>query len=282
MTTTRVPVLCYHRVGGPLELGVTRVAARAFVRHVRTLARAAWQTVGLREFVALTERGGSPPNTLLITFDDAYASLERVALPTLRDAGFRATLFVITDFVGHENAWDLPYGGRQRHLGWAALERWHAEGFDIASHTATHPRLDWLTDEEVVDELARSRATLVQRFGEAAGVAVAYPFGRSGERVRALARQAGYTIGFGIAPPGPPDLMSLARLPIYSWEVGARPFGLGMGALSGAARAVATAASRCAVGTAWMQRLGGRRYAGGSGPGKRQTKNRAATGSSSG
>jgi peptidoglycan/xylan/chitin deacetylase (PgdA/CDA1 family) len=282
VTTTGLPVLCYHRVGGPFELGVTRVGARAFGRQVRALAAAGWRTARLQEYTELAKTGATAPNTLLFTFDDAYASLEREALPTLRDAGFSATLFVITDFVGRENTWDLPYGGRQRHLGWPALERWWTAGFDVGSHTATHPRLDWLTDEAVLEELARSREMLVERLGPAAGLSVAYPFGRSTARVRALARRAGYTVGFGIAPPGPPDPMSLARLPMYSWEIGPMPFGMGNGPLAGVAQALALGASRCAVGTAWMQRLTGRRYGGRERFVAGQMKKRATTGRSAG
>src|SRR5207249_3016282 len=46
----RPPVLCYHRVGGPLELGVTRVARSSFARQMKTLARAGWRTLTLAEF----------------------------------------------------------------------------------------------------------------------------------------------------------------------------------------------------------------------------------------
>src|SRR5438034_1255671 len=41
------PVLCYHRVGGPLELGVTRVARSVVARQMTALAQAGWQTLTL-------------------------------------------------------------------------------------------------------------------------------------------------------------------------------------------------------------------------------------------
>ena len=37
------PVLCYHRIGGPVELGVTRIAGAVFARQMNTLARAGWR-----------------------------------------------------------------------------------------------------------------------------------------------------------------------------------------------------------------------------------------------
>jgi len=253
-------VLCYHRVGGTLELGVTRLGRRAFVRHVANLARQGWETLSLEEALRRERDGTVGPKMLLVTFDDGYASLERCALPALREAGLRATLFVVTDFVGGANDWDLPYAGRQRLLDWDALERWHARGFDVGSHTATHPRLDWLSDEAALEELARSRETLVRRLGPAAGLGVAYPFGRADARIRSLAARAGYTIGFGLPDPGPREPLCLPRAPVYVWELGRMPFALGQGSVGGAARAVASRVSRCAIGTPWVQRLLGLRY----------------------
>lgn len=252
-------VLCYHRVGGPLELGVTRVGRRAFGRHIRNLRRDGWRSISLAE-AARIEGGPVPPKSLLLTFDDGYASLERFALPAMRDAGFRATLFVVTDFVGRDNAWDLPYAGRQALLGWDALARWQGKGIDIGSHTATHARLDWLSDEAALDELQRSREVLVERLGPEAGIAVAYPFGRADDRICSLASQAGYAIGFGLPAAGKRNGLCLPRTPVYGWEVGAMPFGLSEGVFGAAARAVASGVSRCAVGTPWMQRALGLRY----------------------
>ena len=50
------PVICYHRIGGPLELGVTRVTRAVFARQMHALARAGWRTVTLREFATHVQR----------------------------------------------------------------------------------------------------------------------------------------------------------------------------------------------------------------------------------
>src|SRR2546422_6191581 len=46
---TTAPVLCYHRIGGPLELGVTRVGRSVFARQMTALTRAGWRTLSLDE-----------------------------------------------------------------------------------------------------------------------------------------------------------------------------------------------------------------------------------------
>src|SRR5213594_150637 len=171
------PVLCYHRVGGPLELGVTRVASSVFARQMTTLARAGWKTLTLDQFAERLQPGYSafrtPHSAFLLTFDDGYASLAEHVYPILADVGFTATTFLITDHVGRLNTWDVRYTWhRLGHLDWDTIGRWQARGFHFASHTASHQRLTWLSDARAMDELVRSRDTLVRRLGPGAGRAV--------------------------------------------------------------------------------------------------------------
>src|SRR5262245_63359295 len=122
MALAVVPVLCYHRIGGPLELGVTRVGRSVFARQMTALAKAGWRTLSLDEFAA-TRTTHDPRRTFLLTFDDGYASLADYAYPVLADLGFTATTFLITDFVGKTNTWDVRYTwNRLRHLGWKSIE----------------------------------------------------------------------------------------------------------------------------------------------------------------
>src|SRR5690349_1115500 len=145
---------------------------------MRALAAAGWRGISLVEFAACVRgerRAGD--RELFITFDDAYRGLRDYAFPVLRDAGFSAACFVITDFAGRLNRWDVAYGGRRfAHLTWRDIDRWHAHGVDFGSHTATHPRLRWVDDRQLHDELHRSRQALGSALGEPVG-AIAYPFG---------------------------------------------------------------------------------------------------------
>src|SRR3989454_6438632 len=139
-----VPVLCYHRIGGPLELGVTRVGRSIFARQMTALARAGWRSLSLTQFA-----DGQTPHaarrTFLLTFDDGYASLAEHAYPVLADLGFTATTFLITDYVGRRNTWDARYTWQRLvHLDWNEVERWRMRGLEFASHGATHRRLTWL------------------------------------------------------------------------------------------------------------------------------------------
>jgi peptidoglycan/xylan/chitin deacetylase (PgdA/CDA1 family) len=253
------PVLCYHRIGGPAELGVTRVAKSVFARQMTTLARAGWKTLTLDQFAERLRPGHAalriPHSALLLTFDDGYASHAEHVYPILADVGFTATTFLITDYVGRLNTWDVRYTWhRLAHLDWDTVGRWQARGFDFASHTASHQRLTWLPDGQATAELERSRDTLRRRLGREAARAVAYPFGARDERIGRLAIAAGYELGFG-GVHGNGSRLALARVPVYLWDVGSVPFGLredGFGRLS---RTIAHAANQCAVGTSVMLKL---------------------------
>jgi peptidoglycan/xylan/chitin deacetylase (PgdA/CDA1 family) len=257
------PVLCYHRIGGPAELGVTRIAKAVFARQMRTLAQAGWQTLTLDQFAERRRRDHSafrtPHSAFLLTFDDGYASLAEHVYPLLAEVGFTATTFLVTDYVGRLNTWDVRYTWRRLpHLDWDTVERWQGRGFDFASHSASHARLTWLSDVEAAAELERSRETLRHRLGPQAARAVAYPFGARDERIERLSGAAGYELGFGgVRGNGSP--LALARLPVYVWDVGSVPLGLRNDGLGWLGRTVAHAANRCAVGTSVMLNVSGRR-----------------------
>ncbi|MFN2570164.1 MAG: polysaccharide deacetylase family protein [Gemmatimonadales bacterium] len=251
--TPHPPVLCYHRIGGPLELGVTRVGRSVFVRQMTALAKSGWKTLTLTEFSRATPHAAR--RTFLLTFDDGYTSLATHAYPVLVDLGFTATTFLITDFVGKTNDWDVQYTWKRLpHLHWDAIEHWRSRGFEFASHGATHQRLTWLDDAALETDLRRSREVLMARLGADAGRAIAYPFGAVDDRIVGCARTVGYELGFG-GVKGNGDALHRPRVPVYSWDAGTIPFALRTSPLGVAGRGLAHVANRCAVGTSVMLKL---------------------------
>ncbi|MEO8879707.1 MAG: polysaccharide deacetylase family protein [Gemmatimonadaceae bacterium] len=244
------PVLCYHKVERRHELGVTRISPRRFARQMERLAKAGWKALGLSEVIACAIGERIPaPNELAITFDDGYRGLREDAFPVLEAVGFRATCFVITDYAGRLNRWDVAYGGRRfAHLAWRDMRAWQGRGVEFASHTATHPRLTRLSSLAVSRELERSRAGIREALGVETP-AVSYPFGAFGEREERLAREAGYGAGFGIARGWSGSVMSIARMPVYLWA----PMMPVVGALRVPERVAGLVANRCAIGTTLLR-----------------------------
>ena len=245
------PVLCYHKVERRRELGVTRLSPRRFAGQIHALAGAGWRGISLDEFAAsIRGERHRTGRELLMTFDDAYRGLRDYAFPVLRDVGFSAVCFVITDFAGRLNRWDVAYGGRRfAHLAWRDIERWSALGITFESHTATHPRLSWVDDARLVDELRRSRRSLEAALGTAPR-AVSYPFGAVDSRVTAVAAQSGYSLGFALGGRWRGDALRVPRNAVHCWS----PTLPVVGRLGQLERAVSAAASRCSVGTSLWQR----------------------------
>jgi peptidoglycan/xylan/chitin deacetylase (PgdA/CDA1 family) len=248
---TLPPVLAYHKVERRHELGVTRLSPRRFAKQIERLAKAGWKTLGLDDVIAcaIGERTAAP-NELAITFDDGYRGLREHAFPVLEAHGFRATCFVITEYAGKLNRWDVAYGGRRfAHLAWRDMRVWQGRGIAFASHTATHPRLTRCSSEQVRGELERSRRDIGAAL-DVATTAVSYPFGAFGEREERLAREAGYVAGFGIARAWSGSVMAIARVPVYVWA----PTVPGVGRLRAPERVAGAIAHRCAIGTTLIRR----------------------------
>ena len=247
-------ILCYHKVDPRRELGVTRISPRRFARQIERLAADGWRALTLDELTACVrgERAAAP-NEVALTFDDAYRSLRDHAFPVLEAHGFTATCFVITGFAGRLNRWDVAYGGRRfAHLAWRDMRRWQGRGITFASHTATHPRLTWVSDANAASELAQSRVDL-ERALDVAPRAISYPFGAASGREHGMAREAGYEIGFTLDASWNGDAMAIPRLPVYMWSP-SRP---GRGPLASLERVAATLANRASVGTALWRRARG-------------------------
>jgi peptidoglycan/xylan/chitin deacetylase (PgdA/CDA1 family) len=219
---------------------------------MQALARDGWRAVSLAELSAMM-RGErrADPRSIVITFDDAYRGLRDHAFPVLRDVGFTATCFVITDYAGRMNRWDVAYGGRRfAHLAWRDIDTWSDRGIAFGSHTATHPRLPWIDDRQLADELGRSQRDLHAALG-AHPSAIAYPFGAVDARVVSAARHAGYTLGFRIGGRWAGDGMRIPRAPIHCWA----PRLPVVGRLGRIERLVSDVASRCSLGTSVWRHL---------------------------
>jgi peptidoglycan/xylan/chitin deacetylase (PgdA/CDA1 family) len=248
------PILCYHKVERRRELGVTRISPRRFARQVERLARDGWRTLTLAELLAcVAGRRAVGARELALTFDDGYRGLREHAFPVLAAHGFGAIVAVVTEYAGRLNRWDVAYGGRRfAHLAWRDLRAWVGRGVEVVSHTATHPRLTWLSDGDVARELAWSRDVLRAELGAESPVVV-YPFGAAGERERRLAAAEGYEAGFGLAGRWSGDTFAIVRHPVYLWA----PPTPGVGPLAPIEQVVATLTNRCAVGTTLWQRARG-------------------------
>lgn len=143
-----------------------------------------------------------PPDarTVAVTFDDAYRSVIELAFPILSQVGFKATVFAPTAFVGTEEpmAWpgidhwlDTEHAHELVPMSWTELESLAQDGWEIGSHTHSHPRLPTLDDAALESELSRSRQDIERHLARPCP-SLAYPYGDHDARVVEAARRARY------------------------------------------------------------------------------------------
>jgi peptidoglycan/xylan/chitin deacetylase (PgdA/CDA1 family) len=191
-------VLCYHAVS-PTWTATLSVTPDALERQLTWLTRHGWHGTTFRAALLAP----TAERTLAVTFDDAFASVLELAHPILASLGLPATVFAPTAFAatgqplrwsGIEHWAQTPSAPELRCLTWGALGQLAQEGWEVGSHTRTHPHLPSLTGEELHTELAESRSEISERLGSEC-TSLAYPYGDADLRVAKAAEAAGYTVG---------------------------------------------------------------------------------------
>jgi peptidoglycan/xylan/chitin deacetylase (PgdA/CDA1 family) len=208
---SEVLVLCYHAISPTWEADLS-VTPDEFEHQVEHLLARGWHAVTFADAVL------SPPSgrTLAITFDDAFASVKTYAAPVLARVGAPATIFAPTAFPstgdllnwpGIDHWQDTAHASELTPLTWDDLGELAQIGWEIGSHTRTHPRLTTLDDAAVHRELAESRDECTRHLGQVCQT-IAYPFGDVDERIAEAASQTGYRAGAAMSS-------SLAQLGRY-------------------------------------------------------------------
>ncbi len=179
----------YHSIdesGSPIS-----VEPRVFRQQMEFLARGRPRVVPLADIAT----ANAPDESIALTFDDAFANFEEHAAPIMADLELPATVFVVTDQVGKNNAWGnatstLASGGTIPTLPlmtWEAIKRVTRRGIEIGAHTRSHPRLTSLSDQTLADEVDQPAERLARELGTRPS-AFAYPYGDLDHRVVATVR----------------------------------------------------------------------------------------------
>lgn len=192
--------LCYHSVApqGPRYLTIT---ADLFERQLALLRRR-----GMRggDLAALGElaAGRDPGPTVFLTFDDGFRDNYETVLPLLREYGFPAFVFALPPLLDSGGTFEWPemvddlaqHAKTMCSVTWPMLEEMREGGFEVGSHTLSHPHLPRLVGEELREELWQSRLAIKERLGSCD--TIAYPFGEWSPEVATAAVECGYSFAF--------------------------------------------------------------------------------------
>lgn len=195
--STNIPILCYHNFN-PVKPGYMNMKPQTFETQIKWLKDNGFHIVALKDAVEYLQgkRASLPTKSIVITFDDGWASVDTYLLPIVQKYNFPVTLFIYPETISHgKNA-----------LTWDQLKKLQRTGmFDIQSHTYWHPnfkqekkkRSQADFDKFVKSQLVNSKKILDEKLGINVTL-LAWPFGIYDAYLEQQAADAGYVMAFSI------------------------------------------------------------------------------------
>ena len=206
--TTIIPILMYHYVRvvtdpkDTIGIGLS-VKPDIFAQQMQYLADNGYTTLTMQEvYDVLQGRKTLPTKPIALTFDDGYRDFYTAAWPVLQRHNFKATNYVITDFIG----WDA-------YMTWEMLQELSEGGqVEIGAHTRSHVDLRTLSADKLQDEVLGSKAILETGLGRPVG-AFCYPAGFYNTSVIAAVKRANYLTATTELPGAKQNIQAQFELP---------------------------------------------------------------------
>lgn len=214
-----VLVLCYHGVSekwaSPLCVTPNRLRT-----HLNMLTSKGYSTINFTEAATGRPEG----RRVAITFDDGYRSVHGLARPVLEEFSMTATVFVPTAYIGQQSPMSWPgidedargdHAAELEPMNWTEVRELIAAGWEIGSHSVTHPDLTELDDAQLQHELTTSRKKCEEELGIPCK-SIAFPYGAVDSRVVAATRTAGYEAGAALMySEAPESALALRRVGLH-------------------------------------------------------------------
>jgi len=177
----KIPILMYHHIrdfSDPNDQIGTNlsVSPNSLARQLDLIAQRGYTTTTFEQ-LSLGKIVNKP---IILSFDDGYENFYTNAYPELTKRGMTAVVFIIT---GLHSADYLTEG---------QIKEISDAGFEIGSHTISHPDLSKSTPGKVLSEVGESKKSLEQITGKAVH-GFCYPSGKYNQSVIEAIRESGYS-----------------------------------------------------------------------------------------
>lgn len=194
MANVSIPILMYHSIESMPRSTVMRslhVPPKKFNFQMKLLKFLGYRGLSIRDLIPYI-RGEKFGKVVGITFDDGYQNNLRYAAPILKKNNFSATCYIVSEYMGMSNIWDLNHGITQNPLmNKSEIQQWLNYGMDIGSHTKKHFDLTSISYQRAELEINESKKELEEQF-KVPVVDFCYPFGKFNNSISDIVQNAGY------------------------------------------------------------------------------------------
>ncbi len=187
----RLPILEYHDTGFNISGGQVAMTPEWFLEQMQWLRDNGFVTLTADQLLGFLDGSYDPPQrSVVLTFDigqpraDDY---QNVVLPALRQHGFHALFFVLTNAISDD--------GAENTISWAMLRQWRDEGLiSVQSHGVYHPDYTQLSYGEMLWDARTSYDLIRAQMGQPPLI-FAFPFDAAPDDPALLLQRAGYLAG---------------------------------------------------------------------------------------
>ena len=218
-----IPVLMYHHLlkndENIFKNNSSILSVESFQEHMELLYKEGYTTLTLKQLENfLLKKEQFPKKSVVITFDDGYKSNYKYAYPILKQYGFVASIFMITDKISETT---VPFDANQlQYLSWEEMEL-SKDVFEFVGHSHNLHHLDnngksYLISkpkEEITEDLRKNLEIIHNPY-------FAYPYGHYNSETIEILQNLGYKMAFtineGSVKPGD-HLFELKRHSIFPY-----------------------------------------------------------------
>jgi peptidoglycan/xylan/chitin deacetylase (PgdA/CDA1 family) len=181
-----VPIFIYHHIEDSNMYNPYYVSLDNFEKQLGLLREWGYTTISTTLLVqALTQGALLPPRPVLLTFDDANEDIYTHAFPLMKKYGFTGVLYLPYNYIGQPG-----------YLSVEEIKEMVNAGWEVGSHSISHPDLRELDETRLRAEIVDSRRKLEELLGVPV-LTFAYPFGYVSDSALRYAIEAGYIAAMG-------------------------------------------------------------------------------------
>lgn len=173
----------YHRFGND-RYPSTNISLDRFRAHLEFLQKHDYEVLTLGKALKRMRKEKLSGKTAVLTMDDGYSSVNSGAVPLLEEYGYKASIFVCTEYVGGKN-----------NLSWEKLKELQKKGYEIGNHSHSHAHFLNARSDSIglrfKKDLERSEKLFKKKLGETPDL-YAYPYGEYHPEMERILEKRGY------------------------------------------------------------------------------------------